>query len=97
MKTQENSTLIHPGQLLEVKICRRCIYTIVKGEEINLFIPEDKDNICPCCGKRRDDTPYQIKIQVMSVDKETGKVKAKVIEMPNDWNGRGKEVFSRQK
>ncbi len=96
MKTQKNSALINLNQLLEIKICRRCIYTIVEGEEIGLFIPEDKDNVCPCCGKRRD-APYQIEIQVMSVDKETGKIKAKVIEMPSNWNGRGEEVFSRQK
>jgi len=95
METQENSALIQPNDLIEASVCRRCIYLLKKGEEVSLTIFKNGDSLCSHCGKKRD-APYKIKVKVISLSEDTGKsiqIKAQLIEMPNNWNGRGKQIF----
>jgi hypothetical protein len=86
-------------ELLEVKICRRCVYLIEKGKEISLTISKNGSNLCSCCGKKYA-TPYSIKVKILSVSEETDKLiqaKTRVIEMPTNWIGQGTQVFPRPK
>ncbi len=97
MKTQENDTLIQ-DELLDVKICRRCIYLIEKGKKVDLTVSKNGSNPCSVCNSKYD-TPYQIKVKILSIGEETEKlthIRAEVVEMPTDWNGRGTQVFPRQ-
>ncbi len=85
--------------LLEVKICRRCVYTVKKGEEIDLTISKNGNSPCGRCGKKYA-TPYSVKVRVLNVAEETEKlshIRAEVIEMPSNWDGQGTQVFPRQR
>jgi len=82
----------------DVKICRRCIYLIEKEKKLDLTVSKNGSNPCSVCNSKYD-TPYQIKVKILSIGEETEKlthIRAEVVEMPTDWNGRGTQVFPRQ-